>query len=217
MSQAEADRQRVEAIAPQGDAWDQVAPGRGKGDDIHIAPWYRYMTGRNASYPERSLEAQYSEVARRLDAMAHDDGDPEEWDVHHWQDINPVHTEALVQLSCGGPQIVYHGGLLHVRLRYWDLDERRPGLPAHVAALVSRIADDAVQVTMTNTSPQHTRSVRLLPGAFGEHRFTQVVSEDVAVQVDGLGLELCLAPASSTTLRIGMRRYAGNPSYDLVE
>ena len=218
MSQAEADRQRVEAIAPQGDAWEQVAPGRGKGDDIHIAPWYRYMTGRNASYPERSLEAQYSEVARRLDAMAHDDGDPEEWDVHHWQDINPVHTEALVQLSCGGPQIIYHGGLLHVRLRYYDLDERRPGLPSHVAALVSRIDDDAVQVTLTNTSPQHARSVRLLPGAFGEHRFTRaeaVGAQSAAVEVKGLGVDVRLAPASEITLHLSMRRYAGNPSYEL--
>ena len=216
VSQAEADRQRVEAIAPEGEAWDRVEPGRGKGDDIHIAPWYRYVTGRNPAYPERLLEAQYAEVARRLHVMAHDDGDPETWDVHHWQEINPVHTEALVQLTCGGPQIIYHGGLLHVRLRYWDLDERRPGLPDQVAALVLGLGDDWVEVTLSNTSPQHPRSLRLLPGAFGEHRFTQATSGDVAAQVDGLGIDLCLAPASSITLRIGMRRYAGNPSYDLV-
>ena len=120
-------------------SWDTVAPGRGKGDDIHIAPWYRYIQGRNPDYPLEILRCQYAEVARRMDVMAHDDSDPETWDVHHWQDINPVHTEALLQLTCGGPQIIYHGGLLHTRLRYFDAEQRRPGLPADVGALVDRI------------------------------------------------------------------------------
>ena len=81
------------------------------------------------------MEVQHAEIVRRMDAMRADDGDPETWDVHHWQQINPVHTEALLQLTCGGPQIIYHGGLLHVRLRYYDTDEARPGLPADVARL----------------------------------------------------------------------------------
>jgi len=217
MSQADADRQRVEAIAPADDSWNQVAPGRGKGDDIHIAPWFRYVTGGNPGYHERLLDAQYAEVARRLDMMAHDDGDPETWDVHHWQEINPVHTEALVQLTCGGPQIIYHGGLLHVRLRYFDLDERRPGLPPDVGALVSRVTDDAVVVTLTNISPLHARSLRLLPGALGEHRFTQVevVGEGNApTDVRGKVFDVTLAPASSVKLTIGMQRYAAQPSYE---
>ena len=32
---------------------------------------------------------------------------------HHWQTINPVTTEALVQLTLGAPQLMYNGGLLH--------------------------------------------------------------------------------------------------------
>ena len=217
MSQNEADRERVEAMAPHDASWNEVAPGRGKGDDIHIAPWYRYVTQRNPGYPDRILEAQYAEIARRLDVMAHDDGDPETWDVHHWQNINPVHTEGLLQLACGGPQIIYHGGLLHVLLRYFDLDERRPGLPADVGALVSELSDDGVVVTIANTSPMHERSLRLQAGAFGEHRFTQVEVEGEVGDPRDVGsksFDVTLSPATRVTLRIGMQRYVAQPSYE---
>ena len=67
-------------------------------------------------------------ITRRMERMRQDDGDPETWDVHHWQEINPVHTEALVQLTCGGPQIIYHGGLLHVnRERFFRVGARSRG------------------------------------------------------------------------------------------
>ena len=89
--------------------------------------------------------------------MRTDDGDPEEWDMHHWQDINPVRTEGLVQLTCGGPQIILHGGLLHVPLRYFDAAERRPGLPPDVGALVHNVAADHVSVTLANTNMLHKR------------------------------------------------------------
>ena len=139
MSQAAQDRARLERFPERLSTWSNVHPGRGKGDDIHIAPWYRYLAGANPDYPTKILEAQWTEVARRMDKMAQDNGDPEEWDVHHWQDINPVHTEALMQLTCGGPQIIYHGGLLHVRLRYFDAGPAPPGPPARRGRLVDAL------------------------------------------------------------------------------
>ena len=32
--------------------------------------------------------------------------------MHHWQQRNPVVLEGLVQLMLGGPNHIYHGGLL---------------------------------------------------------------------------------------------------------
>jgi hypothetical protein len=220
VSQAEVDRARLARFPERTTTWDNVAPGRGKGDDIHIAPWYRYMEGENPDYPTRLLEAQWAEVARRMEVMAHDDGDPETWDVHHWQNINPVHTEALVQLTCGGPQIIYHGGLLHVRLRYYDLDARRPGVPPDVGALVDHLDANGVRVTLVNTSPLHPRKLLVQAGAFGEHAFTQVTNlavaegEQAALAVDGKHLEVDLAPGGMVRLDLGMRRYCNKPSYE---
>ena len=215
MSQAAADRHRLDNIPETQTKWLEVVPGRSKGDDLHFGPWYCYLDGRNPDYPRRILEEQYAEVLRRTDKIRDDHGDPETWDVHHWQDVNPVHTEALVQLTCGGPQIIYHGGLLHVRLRYFDADAHRPGLPTDVAALVSHLDDTSATVELVNTSPSHARRLIMQAGAFGEHRFTTATILDDAqtVDVDDRHFSVELPAGRSTTLRLGMRRYAHAPSY----
>jgi hypothetical protein len=217
VSHSAEDRARLERFPERQTEWANVAPGRGKGDDIHIAPWYRYLEGANPDYPSRLLDTQWDEVARRTERMAHDDGDPESWDVHHWQEINPVHTEALIQLTCGGPQIIYHGGLLHTRLRYFDADVRRPGLPPDVAGLVDQITPDRVRVTLVNTSLLRSRRLVVQAGAFGEHTFTVVcdaLGQDQPLEVNGTRFELCLQPSGVVQLELGMRRYVNQPSYD---
>lgn len=146
--------------------------------------------------------------------MPHDDTDPETWDMHPWQQLNPVHTEAL-QLTCGGPQILYHGGLLHARLRYHDAEQRRPGLPPDVAGLVDRIAGERLWVQLVNTSPQHARRLVLQSGAFGEHRFAwaRAGSDGATMPVEGPLLGVELAPAGALTLEIELKRFHRQPSY----
>ncbi len=217
LSQSERDAARLALFPERETAWREVRPGRGKGDDIHIAPYYCYLQGNNPDYPQRILDAQWAEVARRMERMHSDDGDPEEWDVHHWQDINPVHTEALVQLACGGPQIIYHGGLLHVRLRYFDAEARRPGLPPDVAALVHGLDAGSVTVTLVNTSPLRDRRIVLQAGAFGEHTFTDAIDlttgNAAPVPVGNKHLTVILPAGRTLNLRLGMRRYVNQPSY----
>jgi hypothetical protein len=217
MSQDPRDAARLERFPERETTWRDVAPGRGKGDDIHIAPWYCYLQGQNPDYPEQILAAQWSEAARRMQRMWQDDGDPEEWDVHHWQDINPVHTEALMQLTCGGPQIIYHGGLAHLRVRYFDPDARRPGLPPDVGALISALDGDSVTVTLANTSPLRERRLIVQAGAFGEHSFTEVAGIDAPgrppTAVNGKHHKVDLPPGHAIRLRIGMRRFVNTPSY----
>lgn len=214
LSHDPADAARLELFPERATVWNDILAGRGKGDDIHIAPWYRFISGALPSYPQHILDAQWAEVARRMAMLRADDGDPETWDVHHWQDINPVHTEALVQLTCGGPQIIYHGGLLHVRLRYFDAESHTPGLPEHVAALVSELGPDHVVVTLVNTNPLAERQVRIQAGAFGEHRFTTAQADGAEpVSVAGGSLDVLLPPGCHIRLRLGMARYVRQPSY----
>jgi len=219
LSQEAQDEARLTLFPERETAWTRLLPGRGKGDDIHLAPWYTFLRGRNPDYPRQILETQWAETARRLSVMAHDDGDPETWDVHHWQQINPVCTEALVQLTCGGPQIIYQGGLLHVRLRCFDAAARRPGLPPDVGVLVTALDADSIHVTLANTSLLQERRLILQAGAFGEHEFTDAAESAAGgtlaapVTVQAKHLSVVLPPGRSLSLRLGMRRYRFVPSY----
>ena len=87
---------------------------------------------------------------------------------------NPITVEGLVQLTMGAPLFMYNGGLLMARLRYFDPQRRRPGLPLDVAALVESLADEQAVLHLVNLHPTEEREVLLQAGAFGEHSFTRV-------------------------------------------
>src|SRR5204863_2542403 len=106
-----------------------------------------------------------AQVRHRLARMqAYRETDVAEADIHLWQQCNPVVTEALVQLTWGGPQVIYNGGLQQARVRYYDADRRRPGLPASLAALVSSIDPQATVVDLINLDPGQDRHGNLQGG-----------------------------------------------------
>ncbi len=231
--------------------WNRVLEFRNKEDRGHEAPWVRFLAGENPQYPEQILSTAHAVVARRL-AWIRDghlllDYDPrnpegslrlerklENVHEHHWMTVNPVTTEALIQLTLGAPQLVYNGGLLHARLRYFDPERRRPGLPPDVAALVRKIEADRTLLELVNLNPFEARKVIVQGGAFGEHIFTSAryqrridrdpeqpdffllpepkLATETAV-INRKFFLVRLAPAAGVTLEIGTRRFAGRPSY----
>ena len=76
-------------------------------------------------------------------AIRADRSDLRSVNIHHWQQHNPVTTEALVQLTMGGPPPIYNGGLLHVPVRHFDARAKRPG-GADAAAERPRLASARV-------------------------------------------------------------------------
>lgn len=165
------DRERLERLrVAGGHDWRTVRPFRSKEEAGHEEPWFAYLAGDNPDYPERILAAAQAQVRHRLTRMERHRGRPvPEADIHLWQQSNPVVTEALVQLTWGGPQVIYNGGLQQARVRYYDATARRPGLPPSVAALVSAIDPEATVVELVNLDPEEPRSVVVQAGAFAEH------------------------------------------------
>ena len=123
------------------------------------------------------------------------------------------HFAPLVQLTTGAPQTIYWGGLAQGRVRYFDGQERRPGLPRDVAALVTKISDEGVELTLVNLSPSRVRQVVVGAGSFGEHRFGRVRAGDELVDIDGTYFQVELAPASQIELSLGIERYSQQPSF----
>jgi hypothetical protein len=155
--------------------WRTVRPFRSKEEAGHEEPWFAFLAGDNPGYPERILAAAQAQVRHRLARGLRYRGEEiAEADIHVWQQCNPVVTEALVQLTWGGPQVIYNGGLQQARVRYYDAERRRPGLPDSVAALVSSIDPAATVVELVNLSPRHDQAVVIQAGAFAEHTIESV-------------------------------------------
>jgi hypothetical protein len=173
---SDADRARIERLREAaGYDWRTVRSFRSKEEAGHEEPWLAFLAGDDPDYPEKILAAAQAQVRHRLTRMEkYRDLEVPEADIHLWQQSNPVVTEALVQLTWGGPQVVYNGGLQQARVRYHDAAARRPGLPAGVAALVSAIDPEATVVDLVNLDPETARSVIVQAGAFSEHTIRSV-------------------------------------------
>jgi len=171
-----ADRQRLESLREQAAYdWAAVRPFRSKEEAGHEEPWFAFLAGDNPGYPEKMLAAAQAQVRHRLARInAYRNADVSEADLHLWQQCNPVVTEALVQLTWGGPQVLYNGGLQQARVRYYDASRARPGLPASVAALVSSIDPQATVVDLVNLAPEQEQALIIQAGAFAEHTIEAV-------------------------------------------
>lgn len=236
-SMDDADWTRIEEIrGHETFDWRAVGVFRTKEENGHERAWLRYLAGEYPEYPTEILQAAYGVVCRRMAQIAADEADLTEVNIHHWQEMNPVVTEALVQLTLGAPQIVYNGGLLVCPLRYYDADRQRPGLPADVAALVESVSAEKIVVTLVNLTPLAARSVILQAGGFSEHRFTTVsydqltseypghqrsyaapaiTTETVTIEIEATTFQVDLPPATTIRLELGMARLVNDPSYAL--
>jgi hypothetical protein len=216
--------------------WSKVFSFHSKEDAGHEQPWFAYIQGDNPDYPEEILRASLAQVYKRMRQVRADETDPRDNHIHWWQQLNPVTTEALIQLTLGAPQLLYNGGLLWAPLRYFDVERERPGLPLDVVALVETVSGDQVVLKLVNLSAVHERQVLVQAGTLGEHKFTQVeynkmVSDGMGqvgdyglpavetaletVAVDGSCLQVELPPGTEIRLVLGLERHVNGASYRL--
>jgi hypothetical protein len=242
MSMDPRDWQRIEKVRKADTLdWRTVVDSHTKMDHGHDAPWLRYLAGENPDYPGKILASAHGQVTARMERIRNNilllDTDPARWEKvdadkvdmtkvseHHWQSVNPVTTEALVQLMLGAPQIQYNGGVLHASVRYFDPARQRPGIPQDVAALVTKIEADRTELELVNLSPTEIRDVIVQAGTFGEHQFTRVKYTrreelpsrklvETSAEVNRKFLQVRLLPGVSVKLSLGVKRFANKPSY----
>jgi hypothetical protein len=218
LTQSQQDLARLDEIFPDRAGFSDMPPGfgRGKAGVFPPKPWLAFVEGRDPDYPERIIEATANTVNLCLDSLDADDSDPEERHCYHFQPMNPVRPEGLVQMAMGTPAAVYNGGLLQVHVFYFDPARRRPGLPEHVAALVDEVSGDHARVTLVNTDPVAAHPVLLQSGAFGEHEFTHATVEGgdgSRTEIHGKHLRVDLGPGAQVRLVLGLRRFAHTPAY----
>jgi hypothetical protein len=174
--------------------------------------WVQFLNGQNPGYPEQALQWDIDLVGKRLDAMRRDTTPPERRLADNMLDYNPAAAESLVQLMWGALMPGRNGGLINARLRYFDPDRRRAGVPEDVAALVSELSDTQTTVTLVNLNPSETRTVIVQGGAYAEHQLVSVAHGGRTTAIDAPVLTVHLAPGAGERLVLSMRRYAITPT-----
>jgi hypothetical protein len=174
--------------------------------------WTDYLGGRNPGYPEQALERDLTTMQQRLAAMRRDTTPAEKRLADNMLDYNPAATESLVQLMWGGLLPGREGGLINARVRYFDPQRKRAGVPEDVAALVSGLSDTRTTVTLVNLNPSQHRTVIVQGGAYGEHQVIGVTSGTTTTPVNAPVFTVQLEPGSGQQLVLEMRRYANQPT-----
>ncbi|WP_335972270.1 hypothetical protein [Streptomyces sp. CA2R106] len=212
-----ADAARIEQLRA-GARWDwaEVHVQRTKDECGHEEPWHEFLGGRNADFPERMLAGALQVCAQRLAQIEGDSVDPavgpDALGIHHWQNLNPVVTEALLQLTTGSPQVLYNGGLAQLHVRYHDAQEQRPGLPRDVAALVRDIRPEHTVVELVNTGTA-PRTLLVQAGSFAEHVLHSVRADDGdTLPVRGRYVKVALPGGSQVRLTLAMTLRGAEPA-----
>jgi hypothetical protein len=175
-------------------------------------PWLRYLDGKNSEYPVRALEAAFEQLRRRVQAMRRDLSTADTRASDAAQQFNPVATGTLVNLMLGGNDPGKDGNVLHSRVRYFDPERRRAGLPEDVAALVEKIGPEDVVLTLVNTNPVQARDVVVQTGGFAEHQCLSVTAAGRKAVVNASHFTVRLEPGTGDTLTLAMKRYANQPT-----
>jgi hypothetical protein len=174
--------------------------------------WLDYLRARNPAYPEQALEADLRSVHERVAAFRRDTRPPEKRLADNMLPHNPAATQSLVHLMWGALMPGRAGELLNARLRYFDPERKRGGVPPDVAALVSDLSDASTTVTLVNVSSTHARTVIVQGGGYGEHQLVSVARGGDTTPIDAPLLSVRLEPGCGQTLVLSMKRYANRPT-----
>jgi hypothetical protein len=174
--------------------------------------WFGFLEGNAPDYPTQRLSADLADLRRRVAEMREDTTTPDTRLSDDPMIYNPAVISTLVNLMLGGPPPGGVGRVLQARLRYFDPERRRAGVPADVAALVERLTDVQTVVTFVNVSPTEPRTFVVQSGGYAEHECIDVTYNGETVAVGDTHFTVRLAPGAGGRLVIRMKRFAHRPN-----
>jgi len=174
--------------------------------------WVRFLSGDNPGYPEQALRADFETIRGKVAGMRADTTTPDTRLADDPMKFNPATVGTLRQLMLAGLDPGRGAAPLHCRLRYFDPERRRAGIPQDVAALVDTATDDHVAVTLVNVSQTESRELIVQCGAYAEHECVGVEIDDEEFDIQGPYFTVHLAPGSGSRMVIRTRRYANQPT-----
>ena len=175
-------------------------------------PWVQFLAGKNPGYPESILAGDVESIPRKVAAIRADRTPPDKRLADNMLDLNPAATDSLVRLMWGALVPGREGGLLTARVRYFDPEARRAGVPADVAALVSALEDRRTVVTLVNLHPREARTVIVQAGGYAEHTFESAEWNGRSLAIGAPQVTVRLDPGAGATITFDTRRYVNRPT-----
>jgi len=175
--------------------------------------WIDFLRGERPDYPVAALRGDLEAVRRKVEAIRADETTP---DTRLSDDIlfrNPVSIDSLVELAFGGLPTGNSRPALHARLRYFDPNRRRAGLPPDVGALVEKLTAGSATVTLVNLNPIEARRIILQGGGYAEHQIESATIDGATRPIDASAFALKLAPGCGARVDLKMERYANAPTF----
>jgi hypothetical protein len=174
--------------------------------------WIGFLEGENPNYPVESLRAQLEIIRKKMADLQNDPTTPDtrlaDWSLYY----DPAATtEELIRLMIGA-NLTGRIWTIHSRVRYFDPEKRRAGLPEDVASLVTGMEDDITRVILVNTNQIESRTVEVQTGAYGEHQCEWVNTGGKEYSVESRSFTVHLAAGSGSELMIKARRYVNPPT-----
>jgi hypothetical protein len=186
-----------------------------KRSDLERVPkegWIGSLEGNDPGYPEKALSGDFASIRRTMEQIRNDGTTADTRLADYLLRFNPVQTNSLVNLMIGGYFSRGRIWTLHSRLRYFDPEKRRAGVPEDVASLVHSLSDDSVSVTLVNVNQVEARPVMVQAGAYGEHQFLEATVNGKNTPINDAVFLVRLAPGAGARIELKQKRYANQPT-----
>lgn len=178
---------------------------------VSQSDWVDFLNGSKQKFPEQAMTDEFESIRLKLKGVEEDPSTPDTRLSDNTLQFNTANTSCLTQLMMGALTPRY-GEPLHARVRYFDPENQRAGIPEDVAALVEEMTDDSTRLSLVNLDPVHSKKVIVQAGAYAEHQVTSVECEGSTTQVNQPHFTVTLQPGTGTTVTINHNRYANQPT-----
>ena len=208
---------------------------------LSITGWLAFLEGKDPDYPERELRKDLDILRRQMATMEEDPTSPDTRLADDSMKFNPARVGTLIHLMLGALHHIAHetqfigtptqdmqdhirhgkihakrtghrGSLLHSRLRYFDPQKRRSGIPEDVAALVTKLSATETVVTLVNINQVNPKSVTVQGGAYGEHQCLEINVNGVVTPINHPFVRVELAPGAGAKVTLRMKLFSNLPT-----
>lgn len=185
-------------------------------------PWVAFLEGRNPAWAETAMRADLARVQEMAKAEREDPSTPDTRLADARLEYNPASVTSLMQGMMGAlhisrptwsPTSSNSGGSpLYARLRYFDPERLRAGVPEDVSVLIDRMTADETGLTLVNLSPTRSRTVCIQGGGYGEHQIRSVTIAETTTAVNASAFNITLDPGAGARILLAMDRFVNQPT-----